>query len=505
MFFSNFVFVVLLAFLHMQVSAFHACSNSRQRHSPSAMSTASSRSLLSLDQLRNTKHHPKTTATMLQSQPMNKKGGIFDIAVSKLPQFHWIAPAKKLIDGLSKFTSKKLTLLRSILIIVPQNFHFSPVVAALVLALIPGLAFAEPLKSSSRGINFRNLWFKFGTFIVPFIAGVLACYVPMKEAKNDFFSLLPIAIEKSKIEPVTKRNVKRKGLDDQLAKAGDCIPSDQYFIVYGAKGAGKSHAIDHFFSCREAVIKLMVTTANTKDDVISVISNELLGTESVKLNPNSLIAAVKRSKITPTIIFDVERGGSPDQALGLQAVRSLSKLLAPFCRCFIVLSEASAVLEFSKDTDREIFIFAGEMSIEEAKEFLVQQNCSLADEQMGSVYRDLGGNPAKLKAMSGAIKGGSSIEAFVTSSLLSARTELIAFRHQAILQALKEHPEGVNPEYFNKQKNEGVDLSDPIAVGAAMRGTNVLVYRMELDLYQLQSNVHNTALKTYTPIISFSK
>jgi len=374
MFFSQFLLVVL-ALVSMQASAFHA---------------------------RAVSHHPiKTTATVLQSQPMKNKRGIFDVAVSKLPEFHWMAPAKKMIHGLSNFTRNRLSLLRS---------NLSPVVAAFVLALVPGLAFAELLKT----INSRKLWFEFGAFIVPFTVSALACYSPAKEVKNDLLSMLPKAIEESRIEPASKQNVERKGLDKQIAIAGDCVPSDQYFIVYGAKGAGKSHAVDHFFSCREAVIKLLVTTVNTKDDVISVISKKLLGIESIKLDPESLVAAVKRSKITPTIIFDVDRGGSPDQTLGLQAVRSLSKLLAPFCRCFIVLSEASAVLELIKDPDRDVFIFAGEMTIGESKEFLGQQNRSFTDDQFDSVYRNLGDNPAKLKAMSSAIKSGSSIKVFVT-------------------------------------------------------------------------------------------
>jgi hypothetical protein len=58
--------------------------------------------------------------------------------------------------------------------------------------------------------------------------------------------------------------------------------------------------------------------------------------------------------VIPTFIFDVERG-SPDQAQGIQAVRSLYKLLAPFSRCIIILSEAYAVLEFGKDVTREFF------------------------------------------------------------------------------------------------------------------------------------------------------
>jgi hypothetical protein len=77
----------------MHASAFHASSNSRQRQSPTAISITSSRSLFPLAKLRTIHHHdPKTTASMSHKQPMKNQRGILDIAVSKLPQFHWMAP-----------------------------------------------------------------------------------------------------------------------------------------------------------------------------------------------------------------------------------------------------------------------------------------------------------------------------------------------------------------------------------------------------------------------------
>ena len=53
--------------------------------------------------------------------------------------------------------------------------------------------------------------------------------------------------------------------------------------------------------------------------------------------------------------------------------------------------------------------------------------------------------------------------------LFDARQELVAFQHQQILKALKDHPGGISPEFFNKFENKGVDLSKPKAVGVAMR------------------------------------
>jgi hypothetical protein len=67
--------------------------------------------------------------------------------------------------------------------------------------------------------------------------------------------------------------------------------------------------------------------------------------------------------------------------------------------------------------------------------------------------------------------------------------------------ALKENPDEVSPEYFMNLKNEGVDLSNPRAVGTAMKGSNAIVYRIERRVYALMSTQHRTAMKTYIPIL----
>ncbi|MFN9982369.1 MAG: hypothetical protein ACK53Y_20750, partial [bacterium] len=97
-----------------------------------------------------------------------------------------------------------------------------------------------------------------------------------------------------------------------------------------------------------------------------------------------------------------------------------------------------------------------------------------------------------------------SLKQHVEGVLAGAEGNLVAFPHQAILKALKEHPEGVPPKYFKKQKSEGVDLSEPKAVGVAMKRSNVIVYRIEDGLYHLMSTAHKTALRSYDPIVKES-
>ena len=97
---------------------------------------------------------------------------------------------------------------------------------------------------------------------------------------------------------------------------------------------------------------------------------------------------------------------------------------------------------------------------------------------------------------------GLSLDDFITMTLRDARSELVAFQHQQILKALKNHPEGIHPEFFNKLENKGVDLSDPKAVGAAMRKGNVITYRIELRKYTIYSKAIEVALRSFDPILS---
>ena len=168
------------------------------------------------------------------------------------------------------------------------------------------------------------------------------------------------------------------------------------------------------------------------------------------------------------MIFEVERGGNDEQILGIQAARSLSKEFASVCNCIIIISEANAVVEFGMDPSREEFIFVDELDENEVREFIGQNGMMLNEKKIRKVIDNIGSNPATLNKLRTHLRKGLSVDDFIMKVLFDARQELVAFQHQQILKALKDHPEGIHPEFFNKLKNEGVDLSDPKAVGAAM-------------------------------------
>ena len=270
---------------------------------------------------------------------------------------------------------------------------------------------------------------------------------------------------------------------------------------------GKSEVVDHSAIGKHAVVKLKVTTIGTRDEIVTLLMAKLTGKKvSLEIEKlNDVLKQCKDSGFVPTIIFDVERGSSPDRLAMLQDVRSLAKELIGNCRCIIVLSEANAVLEFGKDKRREEFIYVDELTVPEAKEFLYLRGAEFSDEEMQYIFDTVGTSPVTLIELIQKVKDKNiSLKDSINAVLLDAHQDLLEFELKPILKALKEHPEGVSPDYFANKKYKGIDLSSPKLVGSAMKSSNAIIYRIECRKYQLMSTAHKTALKTYTPIIDKS-
>jgi hypothetical protein len=197
------------------------------------------------------------------------------------------------------------------------------------------------------------------------------------------------------------------------------------------------------------------------------------------------------------IIFEVERDVvKPVDALVV--ARNFAKHLIGYCRSIIVLSEATAVLKFTNDQHRENIIFVGEMTNDEATKFLTKLNAGLSKEQMDYVFDTIGTSPQTLLALYYKLQDGISLQDCVNLVLRKAMQDLLEFPLKPILKALKEHPEGVPTNYFTEEY-KGITLSDPKAVGEQMKFRNCILYRIELERYELQTTAHKTALKSYTP------
>lgn len=205
-------------------------------------------------------------------------------------------------------------------------------------------------------------------FLFTVLTASAICYRIIKEAGIDVKERVSRAISESKItETISKNYVRREELEVLMEKAFSAKPYGLYNIVYGPKGVGKSELVDHVAMGKPAVIKVSITSYMSQDDLIEQITTKLLNRPEI-LDIETLIYAIEKCTFIPTFIFDIERDSQIDPRRSLEAVRSLSKALAPFCRVIIILEEANAVLQIGNDIDCEKFIHVGEMRRSEAKQ-----------------------------------------------------------------------------------------------------------------------------------------
>lgn len=356
------------------------------------------------------------------------------------------------------------------------------------------------------------------------IGTVLAYYPITKEAVRDIDSALryfsyAIATKKLAINPMgsiaTGTYVERPELEKKLADfLKEPRLAGRYFVLFGPKGAGKSTVVQKVLQDRKGVILLSASNVSTKDSIIDSLSHAVIGYAGVIKNPNDFFMPLATSTVPPVIVFEVDRGGSDDYTKGIEAVRSLAKMYAPACHCIVVLSEAGAVLQFNKDKTRAIFECVDDLTVPQAKTMLknMLRKVNLPeidDAKMEYIFSAVGANPQLLSELVADLKFGKfkSVEEYVERKLKDARIALENYPHQAILKALKEHPEGVPPTYFWGQTSGGIELNKPIAVVARDETNiqeNIILYRMDLPekVYQLQSQAYRTALQDYEPTVS---
>jgi hypothetical protein len=353
------------------------------------------------------------------------------------------------------------------------------------------------------------------------LATIIAAYPALASMGGDIQSLAVANIQQSRIPESSVEFVARPALQRAVEFAIENPVRNIYTVVYGPKGAGKSALVEGYASKRRGVVKVVVTLAQSRGDVIDTINEAILGARKVKadskLSEVAFLNAIKSCNPRPIIIFDVERGGSPDQELGLAAVRSLAKTFAQECAVLIVLSEANAVIHLGADDAREKFIFVNEMTSNEVSE-LIQKRMQLnahdgtnlkgdafTPAEIAHIVNTVGGNPATIEKLLSNVKLGPDddqripLQQALDGIVKKARADLGTFPYPSLLKTLKAHPDGVSRESLTGTIEENAKLWVPRNVATGLKGSNAVVYRHEQQRYELMSTAHKTALKMFTP------
>lgn len=120
---------------------------------------------------------------------------------------------------------------------------------------------------------------------------------------------------------------------------------------------------------------------------------------------------------------------------------------------------------------------------------------------MDYVFTNIGTSTLALVNLARKVSSACTLQDYVADVLEDARLSLAAFPHQQVLKALKDHPEGVSPAYFERESSKGVNLCNPADVEATMRSVNAIVYQRKPNKYMSVSMEHRTALQSYEPTI----
>jgi hypothetical protein len=291
-----------------------------------------------------------------------------------------------------------------------------------------------------------------------------------------------------------KEYVHRTDLEEQITSILN--------VLYGSKGCGKCTLVEKCITGKKGVVSVLVSSVFDKERILQKMTTKIMGKDAPAVTEEELVAALRDAKVDgrlATVVFEIERGEGAEQTACIRNVRSLSKMFAQVCNCIIILSEANAILVFGRDPAREQYILVPDLSDAEALEYMqARKGVEVDAKEMTRLFDSVGTNAAKLLDF---VSQDVSVDDFIAEELGKARQDLVAFQLKPILKALKEHPEGVRPEYFNNEKYEGIDLSNPVAVGTAMKGSNAILYDMKARRYKLISQAHKVALRNYEPIV----
>ena len=107
------------------------------------------------------------------------------------------------------------------------------------------------------------------------------------------------------------------------------------------------------------------------------------------------------------------------------------------------------------------------------------------ENEIKKIFNNIGSIPITSLSIESRVEKGLSLDDFISMTVSGTRNKLKGFKHQLILKALKDHPDGIRPKFFKKLNNKGVDLSDPKAVSMAMIESDAIIYHIELDKYTI--------------------
>eukprot|EP01031_Cornospumella_fuschlensis_P024843 gene24843-30019_t len=283
----------------------------------------------------------------------------------------------------------------------------------------------------------------------------------------------------------------------------------EHCIVYGPRGCGKSELVAHVASELPGAAVLVPITKpfeyfSSSACAIHTLS-AFLNTKKIyfRNEEKAVIDAVKNAREPPTIVFDVSAEVTCTTTLG--ALSGMVRSVSPYCRCVLIISDPSQVMnEFGKkDLEKEHYIYVGEMARDEATNLLQRLTSALTAEDMQNVFDTVGTSPTTVKRLVSHLSdepSSVSVKEFVANMLAQAREDLTTFPHAVLRDCLTASPSGVGMADLRaavgqSEKKRGY-ISHLDIPTSLTDGGRCVIFRNELQRFELASTAHREALKT---------
>jgi hypothetical protein len=273
------------------------------------------------------------------------------------------------------------------------------------------------------------------------------------------------------------------------------IHRQKVFVLYGAKGVGKSCLMCHLAKDLQATLHVKVAGQSSVESFISQMAKirERYGVYSSDEFCDSLRFARKYFGFLPVIIFELE---SEESGKLLEMVKSTARELATVAIVFIILSEANVALEFLSDVQRFRFILINDFTHEEARKFIQEAKYPFLDD-CSLIFEKIGTRPLALQNLDCSVGDGEILEQAISSQLILATSSLEAFSCKVLLKSLKESiDDGVSTSDSRIRGiiDNGFRLAKPQELAKEMKETNAVIYDVAERKYLLASKALKTAL-----------
>jgi hypothetical protein len=226
-----------------------------------------------------------------------------------------------------------------------------------------------------------------GDFIpdVGAFSGAVAAFPAVSKALEKFKRNLPATKHSF---PVVKNYISRPSLESRIHKIyNSSKETDEYTVLAGVKGSGKSSAVAHVLSNKPGLLYITVSESDTSSSLLQkllLISGERCE-ENINVLDLSILypffnqAAKDMGGRRVTVVLEVERWTDSNSVL--RRAESAAKKLAVASNVIIILSEANDALMFGDDLRQE-FIWVDGMTEDEATMYAKKAFPAISDSDL---------------------------------------------------------------------------------------------------------------------------